>query len=652
MALARYDAVSGSLDPSFGVGGKVTTDFSGGFDEAFALALTSTRILAVGVATTSATGRDLAIARYSFDGSLDVAWANAGKVTTDLTGSTPQQALAVAVQADGRTVIAGWSAKSSLDFALARFNIDGSLDATFGSGGLVLTDIRGGLDEATAVLIQPDGKIVAGGLANDPATNAFQFGLARYGSDGALDPTFGAGGKVATPLRGADDELVALALQGDGKIVAAGVSLDPSSGHYAFAVARFGSDGTLDPAFGTGGFVTTTVFGADDEALAVAIQADQKIVVAGRVVDTVPKFGLARYDSDGTLDAGFGTGGIVVTSFFGSDDEAFAVAVQADQKIVAGGFATDAAPKFALARYDTNGALDGSFGAAGLVAASLLGNDDEGFALKIQPDQKIVLAGTAVSAAFEVAVARFTGDGTLDANFGSGGFVTTSIGGINDEALAVALHADGRIVAAGFSTAAVTGTDFAIARYFVCGFLDVATGNQFHEDICSVAQAGITAGCGGGNYCPDDSITRAQMPVFLLKAEHGIDYVPPACHGAFPDVPCPSLFADWIEQLASEGITAGCGGGLYCPSSSVTREQMAAFLLKTQHGTGYVPPDCQGVFGDVACPSQFANWIEALYGEEITGGCQASPLLYCPDRPNNRGQMAVFLRKTFAIPLY
>jgi hypothetical protein len=125
--------------------------------------------------------------------------------------------------------------------------------------------------------------------------------------------------------------------------------------------------------------------------------------------------------------------------------------------------------------------------------------------------------------------------------------------------------------------------------------------------------------------------------------------VPPACAGVFPDVPCPSTFANWVEQLAAEGITGGCGGGNYCPTSAVTRAQMAVFLLKTEHGSGYTPPACAGVFGDVACPSVFADWIERLYAENVTGGCSSSPLLYCPSSANTRGQMAVFLSKTFGL---
>ena len=184
---------------------------------------------------------------------------------------------------------------------------------------------------------------------------------------------------------------------------------------------------------------------------------------------------------------------------------------------------------------------------------------------------------------------------------------------------------------------------------WLADFADVPAGYLFHDDIEKIFRAGITAGCGGGNDCPTSPVTRQQMAVFLLKAEHGSGYLPPLCQGVFADVPCPSTFANWIEQLATEGITAGCGSGDFCPAAAVTRQQMAVFLLKTKHGSTYVPPTCTGVFGDVPCPSQFADWIEELYTEAITGGCQSSPLLYCPTSPVNRGQMAAFLVKTFSL---
>ena len=156
-------------------------------------------------------------------------------------------------------------------------------------------------------------------------------------------------------------------------------------------------------------------------------------------------------------------------------------------------------------------------------------------------------------------------------------------------------------------------------------FPDVACPSQFADWIEQLAAEGITAGCAGGNYCPLSAVTRAQMAVFLLKTEHGAAYLPPPCTGVFPDVPCPSLFADWIEQLATEGITGGCGGGNFCPALPVTRAQMAVFLLKMEHGGAYQPPPCAPLFADVSCPSLFAPWIDQLYDEGITAGCAGPP---------------------------
>ena len=178
-------------------------------------------------------------------------------------------------------------------------------------------------------------------------------------------------------------------------------------------------------------------------------------------------------------------------------------------------------------------------------------------------------------------------------------------------------------------------------------FSDVAEDDIFHAYIETIFRNGITAGCGAGNYCRNDAVRRDQMAVFLLKAEHGSGYAPPGCTGVFPDVPCPGQFADWVEQLALEGVTAGCGGGDYCPLAPVTRAQMAVFLLKTKEGSAYAPPPPAGIFGDVPAADSFAPWIEEIYNRQITGGCQASPLLDCPSNPNTRGQMAVFLTKTF-----
>ena len=190
-----------------------------------------------------------------------------------------------------------------------------------------------------------------------------------------------------------------------------------------------------------------------------------------------------------------------------------------------------------------------------------------------------------------------------------------------------------------------TGT---LIKGWVADFLDVPSGHIFHSFVVTLVSNGITVGVGGGNYGVDQGTKRQQMSVFLLKAKNGLCYVPPPCTGVFPDVPCSLVFAPWIEALAAAGITTGCGGGNFCPENLVTRRQMAVFLLKTKYGSGYVPPPCTGVFDDVLCPTAPAvDFIEQLFDENITGGCSVSPPLYCPDGTSTRGQMAVFITKTF-----
>ncbi len=184
-------------------------------------------------------------------------------------------------------------------------------------------------------------------------------------------------------------------------------------------------------------------------------------------------------------------------------------------------------------------------------------------------------------------------------------------------------------------------------------FADVPQ-NAFYPFIENLFHNGVTGGCATG-YCPTTSVTRAQMAVFLLKARWGSLFVPaPATGTAFPDVLVGNPFAPWIEELVREGITAGCGGGLYCPNNPVTRQQMAIFLLKTLEGSAYLPPAGTGIFQDVTgCPNPNCNFIEELYNRGITGGCQTNPvLLYCPTNAVLRQQMAVFLVKTFGLLLY
>lgn len=185
-------------------------------------------------------------------------------------------------------------------------------------------------------------------------------------------------------------------------------------------------------------------------------------------------------------------------------------------------------------------------------------------------------------------------------------------------------------------------------------FADVPPSFPFYRFVENLFHNGVTAGCDPGDFCPGSPVTRAQMAVFVLRSEHGDSYTPPACSSTlFADEPCPGgAFVNWVNQLVAENVTSGCGGGNYCPTTAVTRAQMAVFLLKAKHGPAYTPPACSSmIFADVPCPGPvISDYINELSAEGITAGCGGGN--YCPSDPNTRGQMAVFLVTTFQLKLY
>ncbi len=194
------------------------------------------------------------------------------------------------------------------------------------------------------------------------------------------------------------------------------------------------------------------------------------------------------------------------------------------------------------------------------------------------------------------------------------------------------------------------GTTGTLLKGWVSDFLDVPGSQQFYSFVTTLVSNAITVGVGGGLYGVDAPTLRQQMAVFLMKAKHGLCYVPPPCTTAtFTDVPCSSGFAPWIYELVAEGITGGCGNGTtYCPLDPVKRQQMAVLLLRTLEGSTYTPPVCDtATFTDMPCDNPFASWVYDLVARNITGGCGGG--LYCPTVAATRGQMAVFLTKTFGL---
>ena len=420
-ATVSLGATAGKLDTSFGGDGRVVTDLTLRDDWASAVAIQADgKIVLAGGAGYTRFG----VARYSSDGSLDTRFSGDGRAFVNFT-SGEDSASGVAIQADGKIVAAGTSGVGGANtrFALARYSSDGTLDATFGGDGKVMTDFTAKADYANGVAVQPDAKIVVAGTSGVGGANT-RFALARYNSDGTLDATFGGDGKVMTDLTAKWDAANGVAIQADGKIVVAGTS-GVGGANTRFALARYNSDGTLDATFGGDGKVETGLW---DQATAsdVAIQADGKIVAAGEAAANRPhniaaglaaakrlysRFALARYNSDGTLDATFGGGGKVMTDFTAWGDGADAVAIQADGKMVVGGGSRSVGlnPRFALARYNSDGTLDASFGGDGKVETDFTPRRDGASCVAIQADGKIVAAGWANSgrSKMKVALARY-----------------------------------------------------------------------------------------------------------------------------------------------------------------------------------------------------------------------------------------------------
>ncbi len=485
-ALVRYTA-DGTLDASFGVNGKVTTDFDSSYDVANSVTLQDNKIILVGTSR-----GDFALARYTADGTLDASFGENGKVTTDFNNSD-DQANAIAVEGD-KIIAAGSTGHefySPHGFALASYTADGALDASFGVNGKVTTNFTvpgadSSDDKAYAMVLQGEKIIVAG-------SNNGDFALARYTADGALDASFGEQGLLTGYFPASQTFFTSTAIQGS-KLLAAGYALYNNSNN-DFALARYTANGTLDSSFGVNGKVTTnfTVLDAgssDDKAYAIVLQGD-KIIVAGSTLNIhfgTNDFALTRYTADGVLDASFGVNGKVITDFNidiggGSNDEARSVMLQGDKIIVAGTSNGD----FALARYTADGTLDASFGNNGKVTTDFNNSDDQAHAIVLQGD-KIIAAGYTnndplnSTTSSDFALARYTADGALDASFGRNGkvitdfTVATDLNITSDEANSIALQGDKIIVAGNSTSSSNSLSDFALARYTADGRLDASFG--------------------------------------------------------------------------------------------------------------------------------------------------------------------------------
>lgn len=322
-----------------------------------------------------------------------------------------------------------------------------SLDSTFGNFGIVKTIINAGNDHCIALAIQANGKIVAVGYTN-PGTGK-DFMIARYNTNGTLDNSFGTNGVVVTQISTSDDQASSLKIQSNGKIIVAGYATYNSKKD--FVVVRYNTDGTLDNSFGVNGIVRTTMSVYDDYATSVNIQNDGKIVVSGN--SYIYAISIARYETNGILDSAFGINGKVITLFNDIQGNGRAnsncSAIQTDGKIIIAGSISAMGQDFMLLRYNTDGEIDSSFGNNGMVRTAFATNYNDWInALVLQPDGKIVCVGnTSPGPHCYIAIARYNDNGTID-------FQSTNYCFDMGGALSVALQNNGKIVTAGFNFSA------------------------------------------------------------------------------------------------------------------------------------------------------------------------------------------------------
>jgi uncharacterized delta-60 repeat protein len=414
--LATYPAVlkAGDLDPSFGTKGIVTTDFNADFDKANDVIIQPDgKIVAFGngvtkdvVAIGSSFSKDVdfALARYNTDGSLDTSFGNNGKVTTDfiMPGDITSSDIGNSViqQSDGKFLVGGEQIPNirRITPILARYNNDGSLDTSFGENGKVSTRVLG-VDSIQSILQQSDGKILATGSVGSTFM-AFPFrsevGLLRYNSDGSLDTSFGSNGIVTTNINNSNRGKAVIE-QNDGKIL---VASDNN------VLIRYNNDGSLDTSFGSNG---SGISGNAPITINNAIQqSDGKIIVTGKTGTNSSDIGLARYNNDGSLDTSFGDGGKVSTDFNGGNDVGNSLVIQKDGKVVVAGTAskdaTNQASDFALARYNSDGSLDTSFGNNGKIITDANTGSEQFNQIKLQSDGNIIAVGTSNN---DFAVARY-----------------------------------------------------------------------------------------------------------------------------------------------------------------------------------------------------------------------------------------------------
>ncbi len=489
ITLIRYNA-DGSLDTTFDGDGKILDEAG----RANAVALQADGKIVITGKTSEINGTFFSVFRYNPDGSLDSSFGNNGKFKSavGLLGS------AIAILADGKIVVGGTgNAPFANGFAAARLNPNGTFDTTFNGSGTVNTsigDVIDGTNLRKTLAIQPDGKIIVGGTSQFAATGR-DFTLVRYNSNGSLDPTFGGGGIVQTSFDNStqNEFLQSIALDSNGRIVAAGYA-DTATAEQSFALARYNSDGSLDPSFSDDGkLIFKTRPNTFERANAVTIQTGGKILIGGTSGYSRADFTLVRFNSNGTLDVNFGLNGAIYTSVSEEiSGELNALTIAPNGDIFGGGFTGNA---FAFTKYNQNGIPAPEFGVFGYVTNKFQIGTNLSYEAKsvvLQPDGKFLAAGNFVfnSGNSNGILARYEPNGSLDRNFNNqaGSVYLNSPSANTREITAVALQPDGKILIVGnFEDSSNAG--LFVSRYNSNGSTDSTFGNS-GQTVISVFNGG------------------------------------------------------------------------------------------------------------------------------------------------------------------
>jgi uncharacterized delta-60 repeat protein len=539
-------------------------------------------------------GWDFAALKVRADGSPDPTFGSAGVRLLSF-GSAEDHAYTVASMADGRLVLAGNSGPSqgNADFAVARLLANGQLDGAFGKGGTVSIDFARGYDSAYAAVTLSDGSIVLGGESSNGSNADFAF--ARLRVDGSPDPAFGVGGKVVVTVGVGDDRVNAMTVLADGAIVAVGESW--ANGAPQLAVVRLRSDGSLDPAFGSGGKVIAPS-GTSTTGMSVAVQADGRLVIAGTIDDgTDSNFLIVRLTANGQLDPTFGANGVVSVGPNDGNDHGWGVAIQADGKIVvAGDSARGLDTDFSAVRLNANGSLDSTFSGDGKVLIAVGASNDHGSALSVLPDGRIVIAGDAVTTVGrDLAAVRLGPDGTVDPTFGAIDTLAGSSTTYVQRGNAVVLDSDVALVDAELAASGnYAGASVTLARSG--GAVDedrfsAAPGSPLSLSDGKVLVSGVTVGTystGGGSLSILFNTTATQDRVNL--ALRNLAYANSA------ESPPASVNVQWTASDGNAGAQ-GTGG-----PSTVVATTVVKITASTDPRTN-LPPT-------VAAPIGEQSWVE------------------------------------------